>query len=71
MLAIELVVPGTMEPDAARTAAINAHCHQHGLVTLTTGTYGNVIRFLPPLTMPRHLLEEGLGILEQAFEATA
>lgn len=71
MLAVELIQAGTHEPDAARAAAINAQCHQHGLVTLTTGTYGNVIRFLPPLTMPRHLLEEGLGILEHAFEATS
>jgi len=71
MLAIELVRPGTMEPDAARTGAVSHHCHQHGLVTLTTGTYGNVLRFLPPLTMPRHLLEEGLNIVSSAFEATS
>lgn len=71
MLAIELTKPGTMEPDAARTSAVSSHCHQHGLVTLTTGTYGNVLRFLPPLTMPRHLLEEGLNIVSSAFEATS
>jgi 4-aminobutyrate aminotransferase / (S)-3-amino-2-methylpropionate transaminase / 5-aminovalerate transaminase len=71
MIAIELVKPGTMEPDAARTAALNKYCHQHGVVTLTAGTYGNVFRFLPPLTMPVALLEEALGILEAAFEATA
>ena len=40
----------------------------NGVVTLTTGTYGNVFRFLPPLTMPVHLLEEALTILEQGFE---
>jgi acetylornithine/succinyldiaminopimelate/putrescine aminotransferase len=34
---------------------------------LTAGTYGNVLRFLPPLVMPGHLLDEGLGILEDAF----
>jgi 4-aminobutyrate aminotransferase/(S)-3-amino-2-methylpropionate transaminase len=71
MLAIELVRPGTMEPDAGRTSAVSSHCHQHGLVTLTTGTYGNVLRFLPPLTMPRNLLEEGLNIVSSAFEATS
>jgi 4-aminobutyrate aminotransferase/(S)-3-amino-2-methylpropionate transaminase len=71
MLAIELVKPGTKEPDAARTAALNKFCHQHGVVTLTAGTYGNVFRFLPPLTIPIPLLEEALGILEAAFEATA
>jgi 4-aminobutyrate aminotransferase/(S)-3-amino-2-methylpropionate transaminase len=71
MIAIELVKPGTMEPDATRTAALNKYCHQHGVVTLTAGTYGNVFRFLPPLTIPVPLLEEALGILEAAFEATA
>jgi len=71
MIAIELVKPGTMEPDAARTSALNTYCHRHGVVTLTAGTYGNVFRFLPPLTIPIPLLEEALGILEAAFEATA
>ena len=40
-------------------------------VVLTTGTYGNVFRFLPPLTMPEHLLEEALTILARGLEATA
>ena len=69
MIAIELVRPGSMEPDAELAAALNKHCHAQGVVTLTTGTYGNVFRFLPPLTMPKHLLEEALTILEQGFEA--
>ena len=34
---------------------------------LTCGTYGNVLRFLPPLVMPDHLLDEGLDILESVF----
>ena len=71
MIAIELVKPGTIDPDADLAAALNKHCHAHGVVTLTTGTYGNVFRFLPPLTMPMPLLEEALGILEQGFEAHA
>jgi 4-aminobutyrate aminotransferase/(S)-3-amino-2-methylpropionate transaminase len=71
MIAIELVRPGSMEPDADLASALNKFCHAHGVVTLTTGTYGNVFRFLPPLTMPDHLLEEALGILEQAFEANS
>jgi 4-aminobutyrate aminotransferase/(S)-3-amino-2-methylpropionate transaminase len=71
MLAIELVTPGTKEPDAARTSALNKFCHQHGVVTLTAGTYGNVFRFLPPLTIPIPLLEQALDTLEAAFEATA
>ena len=71
MIAIELTRPGTTEPDAERTTALNRFCHQHGVVTLTAGTYGNVFRFLPSLAMPDALLEDALGVLEQAFEATA
>ncbi|HAN70554.1 MAG TPA: 4-aminobutyrate--2-oxoglutarate transaminase [Actinobacteria bacterium] len=71
MIAIELVKPGTIEPDAALAATLNRYCHQHGVVTLTTGTHGNIFRFLPPLTIPRPLLEEALGVLEQAFESAA
>jgi 4-aminobutyrate aminotransferase/(S)-3-amino-2-methylpropionate transaminase len=67
MLAIEIVEPGTTTPDAAETSRISTFCHQAGLVTLTCGTYGNVLRFLPPLVMPEHLLAEGLDILEQAI----
>jgi 4-aminobutyrate aminotransferase/(S)-3-amino-2-methylpropionate transaminase len=68
MLAIELVQPGTTEPDAATASRVSAACHAAGLVTLTCGTYGNVLRFLPPLVMPEHLLVEGLDILAEAFE---
>ena len=71
MLAIELVKPGTIEPDPELAAALNRHCHQNGVITLTTGTHGNVFRFLPPLTMPQPLLEEALGILRQGFETHA
>jgi 4-aminobutyrate aminotransferase/(S)-3-amino-2-methylpropionate transaminase len=67
MLAVELVRPGTTEPDAEATREIVKACHAQGLLVLTAGTYGNVLRFLPPLVMPAHLLEEGLGILEDAF----
>ncbi len=69
MLAIELIEPGTMNPNAALAGDLNKYCHRNGVVTLTAGTYGNVFRFLPPLTMPRHLLEEALGVLEAGFEA--
>ena len=71
MVAIELVRPGTHEPDAAVTGAVAKACHAEGLIVLTCGTYGNVLRFLPPLVMPDHLLEEGLTILDKAFAATA
>ncbi|WP_182909126.1 4-aminobutyrate--2-oxoglutarate transaminase [Microbispora sp. H13382] len=65
MIAVELVVPGTKEPYPA--AEIARRCHEQGLLALTAGTYGNVLRFLPPLVIPDHLLEEGLAILEKAL----
>ncbi|MET8540708.1 4-aminobutyrate--2-oxoglutarate transaminase [Kitasatospora sp. NPDC004799] len=69
MIAVELVHPGGKEPNAEATAALAKACHAEGLVVLTAGTYGNVLRFLPPLVMPEHLLNEGLDILEGAFAA--
>ena len=51
----------------AATKAIAAAAHARGLILLTCGTYGNVLRLLPPLSMPDHLLEEGLDVLEEAF----
>ncbi|MGE9809270.1 4-aminobutyrate--2-oxoglutarate transaminase [Janibacter sp. G1551] len=70
MLAIELVSDlEAKTPDAALAAAVNAGCHSRGLITLTCGTYGNVFRFLPPLTIGDELLTEGLDILEEAFDA--
>jgi 4-aminobutyrate aminotransferase/(S)-3-amino-2-methylpropionate transaminase len=69
MLAVELVEPGGLVPDPASTGQVAAACHAAGLVVLTCGTFGNVLRFLPPLVIPDHLLDEGLGILEDAFGA--
>ena len=57
-------------PNSALTGALNAHCHSQGLVTLTAGTFGNVMRFLPPLSAGDDLLHEGLDIVEQAFVAS-
>jgi 4-aminobutyrate aminotransferase/(S)-3-amino-2-methylpropionate transaminase len=71
MMAIELRKPGTTEPDAARTGAVSAYCHAHGVVTLTCGTWGNVFRFLPPLSIGDELLEEGFDVVAEAFAATA
>ena len=70
MVAIELVEPGTTNPDAALTQQVAARAHARGLVVLTCGTWGNVLRFLPPLAMPDHLLAEGLDILAAIFEET-
>ncbi|MEU8681302.1 4-aminobutyrate--2-oxoglutarate transaminase [Streptomyces sp. NPDC048611] len=67
MIAIELVKSGSKEPNPEATAALAKACHQEGLLVLTTGTYGNVLRFLPPLVIGEDLLGEGLDILEGAF----
>ncbi|MCZ3388372.1 MAG: 4-aminobutyrate--2-oxoglutarate transaminase [Actinomycetia bacterium] len=67
MIAVELVKPGTLEPATDALAAVVRHCHAEGVLVLTAGTYGNVLRFLPPLTMPESLLDEALTILDKAF----
>ncbi|HEY8480902.1 MAG TPA: 4-aminobutyrate--2-oxoglutarate transaminase [Spirillospora sp.] len=69
MLAIELVRPGTKDPDPELTARVARRCHERGLLVLTAGTYGNVLRFLPPLVIPEELLVEGLDVLDEAFAA--
>jgi 4-aminobutyrate aminotransferase/(S)-3-amino-2-methylpropionate transaminase len=71
MMAIELCKPGTVEPDAARAAAVAAYCHKSGVVVLTCGTWGNVFRFLPPLSISDDLLEEAFDVVAEAFAATA
>lgn len=72
MIAIEIVKRGTNEPDADATSKIAKACHAEGVVVLTAGTYGNVLRFLPPLVMPEHLLDDALTIIEQQIkEVTA
>jgi 4-aminobutyrate aminotransferase / (S)-3-amino-2-methylpropionate transaminase / 5-aminovalerate transaminase len=70
MLAVELVEPGGKEPNPALTAAVATACHREGLVALTAGTYGNVLRFLPPLVIGDELLHEGLDIIDAAFAAS-
>lgn len=70
MIAVELVNAGTREPDAELAKQVSSAAHAQGLVVLTCGTYGNVLRFLPPLSIPDHLLEEGLDILAAIFAET-
>lgn len=71
MLAIEFVKAGTDEPDAARCGAVARYCHERGVLILTAGTYGNLVRFLPPATISDELLAEALGVLDEAIAATA
>ena len=67
MQAIELVMPGTKEPNPAAQSAAIKYCQQKGVLILSAGTYNNVIRLLPPLVMPEHLLKEALTILDEAL----
>jgi len=68
MMAIELVKEGDVDqPDADMTKAVLAEAYKNGLVTLSCGVRGNVIRFLPALTISDELINEGMDILENCF----
>jgi 4-aminobutyrate aminotransferase/(S)-3-amino-2-methylpropionate transaminase len=71
MIAVELVRPGTDEPDAELTGRIARACHARGVIVLTAGTHGNVLRFLPPLVIGPDLLAEALDVLDEAFAQEA
>jgi 4-aminobutyrate aminotransferase/(S)-3-amino-2-methylpropionate transaminase len=70
MVAVELV-DRAGAPDATRTTALAAACHAEGLLVLTAGSYGNVLRFLPPLVISDELLDDGLAVLEKVLAAQA
>jgi 4-aminobutyrate aminotransferase/(S)-3-amino-2-methylpropionate transaminase len=71
MTAVELVVDGdSAVPDPARTSALVAEARKRGLLLLSCGIRGNVIRFLAPLTIPMEQLAEGLDLFADALEAT-
>ncbi len=67
MVAAELVLPGTRTPNRDAVATLTRHCQNNGVLTLTAGTFGNVLRFLPPLTISDDLLIEALDILRDGF----
>jgi 4-aminobutyrate aminotransferase / (S)-3-amino-2-methylpropionate transaminase / 5-aminovalerate transaminase len=67
MVAVEIVRPGTTDPDPDSTTRVVRTCHGAGVVVLTCGTYGNMIRLLPPLVIGENLLTEGLDVLDRAF----
>ena len=70
MRAIELVKDRkTKEPDPEAAKAVTKYCHDHGLIALSCGTFGNVVRLLMPVNIPKDLLLKGLDILEQALGA--
>jgi 4-aminobutyrate aminotransferase-like enzyme len=59
---------GSRRPDTGLTAAVVAEAEARGLILLSCGTRANVVRLLPPLTIPLEVLEEGLDILKVAIE---
>ncbi len=67
MIAIELVKPGTKEPNSAAVSAIAAYAAQQGVLMLTAGTYGNVLRFLPSLAISNELIEDAVSVLDEAL----
>ncbi|MBF6360157.1 4-aminobutyrate--2-oxoglutarate transaminase [Nocardia farcinica] len=71
MLAMEFVVPGTTEPDAALTRAVAAGALEQGVILLTCGTDGNVVRLLPPLVIGDELLTDALDVLDDVVRAAA
>jgi 4-aminobutyrate aminotransferase/(S)-3-amino-2-methylpropionate transaminase len=70
MQAIELVKSQeTKTPATDETKQITQHCYEHGLITITAGTYSNVIRILVPLVATNEQIDEGLDVLESALAA--
>nr|WP_308470235.1 4-aminobutyrate--2-oxoglutarate transaminase [Kineococcus rubinsiae] len=70
MMAVELVEPGTHVPDAALAGRVAKEAAQRGVMVLTCGTYGNVLRFLPSLAMGDELLSEAFDVLDEVFAQT-
>ncbi|MFE6649029.1 4-aminobutyrate--2-oxoglutarate transaminase [Nocardioides sp. NPDC057772] len=68
MIAAEFVDPATGNPDGAVAKAVAAYAHGQGVLTLTCGTWGNVIRFLPPLSISDELLDDALDVLAAGLE---
>ncbi|TGN65774.1 4-aminobutyrate--2-oxoglutarate transaminase [Nocardioides eburneiflavus] len=67
MIAVELVEPGSNTPNPELAKSVAAAAHEQGVIVLTCGTHGNVLRFLPPLSISDDLLNEGLDVLDVAF----
>ena len=68
MIGIVIIDPDSGEPDKLRTERIHQYALQHGLIMITAGTSGNVIRTLMPLIIDDHTLAEGLSILLNALK---
>jgi 4-aminobutyrate aminotransferase/(S)-3-amino-2-methylpropionate transaminase len=72
MCAMELVRdPASREPADTETKQIAHFCYEHGLITITAGTFNNVLRILVPLVVTDEQFDEGLGVIEAALAAVA
>lgn len=69
MIAIELIDPETRAPLAAAPGAVAAFAAQQGVLVLTAGTYGNVLRFLPSLAISDAQLRDAIGVLDDALSS--
>jgi len=70
MQALELVrSKATREPAGEETKQVSQYCYEHGLVLITAGSYGNVIRLLMPLVVTDAQMEEAMDVLESALAA--
>ncbi|MGI9199313.1 MAG: 4-aminobutyrate--2-oxoglutarate transaminase, partial [Candidatus Nanopelagicaceae bacterium] len=67
MIAIELIIPGSKEPNGEVLVKVVKYAQQKGVLFLTAGTYGNVLRFLPPLVIGDALVKDAMNVLEEAF----
>ena len=68
MQAIELVQSQESKmPASEETKKITQYCYEHGLITITAGTYSNVIRVLVPLVITKEQMDEALDVLESAI----
>ncbi|GAA4362843.1 4-aminobutyrate--2-oxoglutarate transaminase [Nocardioides caricicola] len=70
MVAVELVHAGTDVPDPELAKAVATAAHRQGVIVLTCGTHGNVLRFLPPLSISDELLHDAFDVLAATFEVT-
>jgi 4-aminobutyrate aminotransferase/(S)-3-amino-2-methylpropionate transaminase len=67
MVAIELVQPGSKEPNGEIMGKVVKYAQTKGVLFLTAGTYGNVLRFLPPLVISDELVKDAMSVLDEAF----
>jgi 4-aminobutyrate aminotransferase/(S)-3-amino-2-methylpropionate transaminase len=67
MMAIELIKPGSLEPNSEAMTKVINYCAKKGVLLLSAGTYSNVIRFLPPIVISDELLLDAMSVLDEAF----